>query len=224
VTPRDTRLVDPLAAEYVLGTLRGPARRRFERWRASSSLVAQRCEFWEERLTPLARGLRPIEPPPHLWQGIRQRLNLPQARRPPARALPIAASLVIVIGLSLVLYWRSIQPGRPSEVATLSALSGTAWQVEIYSQRAQLIVRSGQLPPRPPNRDFELWALPQGGKPVSLGILPVTGTTQHSLTEGQREALAHASQIAVTVEPAGGSSTGQPSGKPILIAPLRAIS
>ncbi|HZO24259.1 MAG TPA: anti-sigma factor [Steroidobacteraceae bacterium] len=225
MTPRDKRLVDPLAAEYVLGTLRGPARRRFERWRASSALVAQRCEFWEEQLISLAREVRPIQPPPHLWQGIRQRLNLPQPRWRPAYALAIAASVLIVIGLSLVLYWRSIQPGPPSELATIAAPSGAAaWQVEVYSQRGQMIVRAGQLPARPANRDFELWALPQGGKPVSLGVLPVTGTVQHGLTGTQQEALAHATQIAVTVEPSGGSPTGQPSGTPVFIAPLRAIS
>lgn len=87
-----------------------------------------------------------------------------------------------------------------------------------------MIVRAGQLPPRPAERDFELWALPTGGKPVSLGLLPAGGTAERNLSEDQLKALAHATQIAVTVEPAGGSPTGQPTTTPIFVVPLRAVS
>lgn len=225
--PQNPNLVDRLAAEYVLGTLRGPARRRFERWRRSSALVAERCLFWEEQLMPLARTLQPVFPPPQLWQGIRTRLNLPQvrARTRSVFALALAASVLIVIVVGAVLYWRSTQPGRLSEVATISAPAGAAaWQVEVYGERGRMIVRAGQLPPRPAERDFELWALPTGGKPVSLGLLPAGGTAERNLSEDQLKALAHATQIAVTVEPAGGSPTGQPTTTPIFVVPLRAVS
>jgi anti-sigma-K factor RskA len=227
VTPENPLLVDQLAAEYVLGTLRGPARRRFERWRISSPLVAQRCLFWEEHLIPLARELRPIQPPPHLWQSIRRRLNLtpPRSRTRPAYALAIAASVLMVVILGVVVYWSTTRPGTLSEVATISAPAGAAaWRVEIYAERGQMIVHAGQLPPHPANRDFELWALPTGGSPVSLGVLPVGGTARRELSEAQRQALSHATQIAVTVEPTGGSPTGQPTSTPIFVVPLRAVS
>jgi len=227
VTPQNPNVVDRLAAEYVLGTLRGPARRRFERWRGSSALVTERCLFWEEQLIPLARALQPVPPPPQVWQGIRARLNLPEhrARTRPAYALAIAASILMIIVLGAIVYWRTTQPGRLSEVATISAPAGTAaWQVEIYGERGRLLVRAGQLPPRPANRDFELWALPTGGKPVSLGLLPAGGTAERNLTEAQLQALSHATQVAVTVEPAGGSPTGQPTSTPIFVVPLRTVS
>ena len=75
--PQDhPEVIDFLAAQYVLGTLRGQARRRFEKWRANTPGVDERCRFWEDNLMPLAKGLRPIRPPPQVWQGIRARLNL----------------------------------------------------------------------------------------------------------------------------------------------------
>src|SRR4029077_2827949 len=50
----DPELIDLLAAEYVLGTLRGRARQRFERVATSNTPVRAGIAFWEERLLPLA--------------------------------------------------------------------------------------------------------------------------------------------------------------------------
>ncbi|MFL6606040.1 MAG: anti-sigma factor domain-containing protein [Steroidobacteraceae bacterium] len=226
MVPQDhPQIIDSLAAEYVLGTLRGLARRRFEKWRATTPLVQERCRFWEENLMQLAKGIRPIRPSAHVWQGIRARLNLTtrEPRRRTARALAIAASVLLVAGLSALLYWRSFGPGKLVEVATISTPTGLQmWEVDVYSGR--LIVHTGQLPPHPTDRDFELWALPAGGKPVSLGLLPTTGTAQRTLTTVQQQALANASLVAVTVEPLGGSPTGQPTSTPVFVAPLRASS
>jgi anti-sigma-K factor RskA len=61
-------------------------------------------------------------------------------------------------------------------------------------------------------RDYELWALPSGGKPVSLGLLPQLGRARLTL-EATRAALLAAGGLAVSVEPMGGSPTGQPTGE-----------
>jgi anti-sigma-K factor RskA len=226
VAPQDhPEIIDSLAAEFVLGTLRGPARRRFEKWRATTPRVQERCRFWEENLMQLARGVRPIRPPPRVWQGIRARLNFTasEPRRRPGRALAIAASVLLVAGLSALLYWRSLGPGKLVEVATIKTPAGSqVWEVDVYSGR--LVVHTGQPPAHPTDRDYELWALPAGGKPVSLGVLPTSGTAQRTLTAVQRQALANAAQVAVTVEPLGGSPTGQPTTTPIFVAPLKASS
>jgi anti-sigma-K factor RskA len=218
------RAVDLLAAEYVLGTLRGRARRRFEKWRATTPLVQERCLFWEENLMRLAKGLKPIKPPAHVWQGIRVRLNLARStpQRRTGRAMAIAASVLLVAGLSALLYWRSLGPGKLSEVATITTpAGGQLWEVDVYTTSGRLIVHAGKLATRPADRDYELWALPAGGKPVSLGVLPVSGTAQRTLTSAQQQALANAAQVAVTVEQVGGSPTGQPTTTPIFVAPLR---
>jgi anti-sigma-K factor RskA len=225
MSPQDhPEIIDPLAAEYVLGTLRGSARRRFEKWRSTFPQVEMRCRFWEESLLPLARDLRPVRPPAHVWQGIRARLNLassgPGWRRGPL--LAVAASVLLVVGLSVLLYWRGIGP-RPTEIATIETpAGGQVWEVDVY--RGRLVVHAGQLPPHPTDREYELWALPTGGKPVSLGLLPGSGSTQRSLSVAQQQALANATQVAVTLEPLGGSPTGQPTSTPVFVAPLQASS
>jgi anti-sigma-K factor RskA len=58
----------------------------------------------------------------------------------------------------------------------------------------------------PDDKDLELWALPQGEtRPRSLGLLPPSGTTVTT-------ALAPNTQLLVSLEPKGGSPTGQPTG------------
>ena len=218
--------VDALAAEYVLGTLRGRARRRFEKWRDTSLLVQERCRFWEENLMRLAKNLRPIKPPAHVWQGIRIRLNFAhgEPRRRPGRTLAIAASVLLIVGMSTLLYWRSTSPGPLSEVATITTpTGGQMWEVDFYRESGRLIMHAGNLTStaRPTNRDYELWALPAGGKPVSLGVMPVSGKAQRSLTGPQLQALLSSAQVAVTVEQLGGSPTGQPTSTPVFVAPLR---
>jgi anti-sigma-K factor RskA len=225
--PDNHELIDRLASEYALGTLRGPARRRFERWRASTSFVDQRCRFWEERLMQLAKGLKPVQPPAHVWQTIERRLNLTTVQRPlrRLRAFALAASIVLVVGLAGLLYWRSLPPDRATTVATISAKSGEhIWQLEVFGNSDRLVAHAAKLPARPAGYDFELWALPKGAAPVSLGILPAAGASTRTLTAMQKQALALSSQVAVSIEPLGGSPTGQPTGEVLYVAPLRTPS
>jgi anti-sigma-K factor RskA len=222
--PDNPELVDHLASEYVLGTLRGLARRRFERWRANTPHVDQRCRYWEEHLIHVAKVLEPVQPPAHVWPAIRKRLNLTPDRSPRrwTRSLALAASVVLVAGLAGLLYWRSLPAVRATAAATISAKSGDEmWQVEVFGTTNRLVVQAAKLPARPAGHDYELWALPKGGNPVSLGVLPAEGTSNRALTAIQKAALARSSQVAVSIEPLGGSPTGQPTGDVVFVAPLR---
>ena len=69
---------DRLASEYVLGTLRGPARRRFETLLPAHPALRRAVNLWEERLVVLAASGPSVEPPPQVWQRIEQRLFSPQ--------------------------------------------------------------------------------------------------------------------------------------------------
>jgi anti-sigma-K factor RskA len=227
--PNDPILLERLAAEYVLGTLRGPARRRLERWRTQSALLDGYCRFWEERLMPLLQDLAPVAPPAHVWRGIEQRLRLrsAQPRAGWVRQLALAASVLLVIGLAALGLWRTLAPGRASEVATITSPQGLMWQIEIFGPGGapeRVSVRAGTSAHHPEGRDYELWALPKGGKPVSLGVLPDTEHSSHlKLTAQQQQALTASTQLAVSVEPPGGSPTGQPTGAVVFVAALRPV-
>jgi anti-sigma-K factor RskA len=220
-------VVDRLASEYALGTLRGLARRRFERWRASTPFVDLRCRFWEERLMPLAKGLTPVQPPAHVWPAIQRRLNLTTQRRAlrRIRSFALAASVVLMVGLAALLYWHSLPATRVTAAATISAKSGEhVWEVQVFGNTNRLVARAAKVPARPAGHDYELWALPKGAAPVSLGILPAAGASSRTLTMIQTQALALSSQVAVSIEPLGGSSTGQPTGTIVYVAPLHMSS
>lgn len=74
---RNERLLDKLAAEYVLGTLRGGARRRYEDLLRADPLVQRATAQWQNRLYPLAELTPSVIPPDSLWPAIHRRLDLP---------------------------------------------------------------------------------------------------------------------------------------------------
>lgn len=97
-------LVDRLAAEYVLGTLRGGARRHFERWLRSPQVRVMVHE-WEDRLAGLEPDPQPVAPPPQAWKGIERRLELhKQARAPIRRRVAIALAVVLLAVASVAVF------------------------------------------------------------------------------------------------------------------------
>ena len=67
-------LADALAAQYVAGTLRGAARRRFETLLPSHPALQWAVHDWQARLMPLTSVLTPVAPPSNAWARIEQRL------------------------------------------------------------------------------------------------------------------------------------------------------
>ena len=215
-------LLDRLAAEYVLGTLRGSARRRFERLLARSPLARTALYRWEDDWSVLSRALPPLQPSPRVWRNVSERLfgGVIAGRGATRRRtwqLAVAAGLVAV---ALIVGLLIRQPQAPLQTfAVLGPDSAhPLWELERPRTLAQLTVKVVGTVQRLPGKDYELWALPRGGQPVSLGVLPPTGTFAHSLTDAQRAALRAADKVAVSVEPTGGSPTGSPTGPIIIVA------
>jgi anti-sigma-K factor RskA len=78
-------LRDALAAEYALGTLSGPARRRFERLLSGDRELRDLVQDWELRLAPLAESIPAVRPPAHVWNEIARRIGpAPASARAPA--------------------------------------------------------------------------------------------------------------------------------------------
>jgi anti-sigma-K factor RskA len=74
---RNERLLDKLAAEYVLGTLKGGARRRYEAWLATDAQVQRATAQWQDRLHPMAQLAPAVAPPDYLWHALASQLGLP---------------------------------------------------------------------------------------------------------------------------------------------------
>ena len=221
-----------LADEYVLGTMSGRARRRFERVLGTSDLARAAVRSAEDRLTALAVRLDPVQPRPATWTAIAARLGFPPDAsivRPtaPARWRPAGwhfALAAMLVGLALGLGWLQFRDAAVplADVATLRADGGPElWVVATDRETSKLRVRASGAVPVLADRAYELWALPEGGAPVSLGLLPATGDVARTLDPAQRAALASATKVAVSLEPPGGSTTGAPTGPVLYVADLR---
>ena len=219
-------LADALAAEYVTGTLRGGARRRFESLLPAHSALREATLAWSERLMPLTAALAPVEPSGDVWRRISDRLDRRKSVVAGAwerlsfwRGLTALAS-VAAIGLAVLL-------ANPSAVAppvvvvlaaTGAAASGVAGApivASISGDGTTLVTRPIVPVAAQPDRSLELWAVPTDGSgPRSLGVLP-TGAGATVALRGK--VLAGVDTLAVSVEPRGGSPTGKPTG-PIVYA------
>src|SRR5450755_4127736 len=68
-------LADALAADYVIGTLRGGARRRFESLLPAHAELREATRAWHERLMPLTATVAPVQPSSDVWRRISDRLD-----------------------------------------------------------------------------------------------------------------------------------------------------
>lgn len=211
-------ILELLAAEFVLGTLAGAARRRFERWRGTDPFVERRVRAWEERLAGLAFQLEPVAPSPAVWASIERRIGRALHGRWRARAAAIAA--VAVLGLGWIL-WQELRVAPPQAQAVIASETGrTLWRIELTADGGHIEVNTIGAVSYPDARSLELWALPPESTPVSLGLMPATGRVQLALDERQRVAVGLAANVAVSEEPPGGSPTGAPTGPVLYVAAI----
>jgi anti-sigma-K factor RskA len=212
--------LDLIAAEYVLGTLTGAARRRFARRLARDPFAARRVRAWEDRFALLALRLAPVVPRPEVWEGVSRRIGDAGGRGGSWRRLAAVLAVLAVLGFGWAI-WDQLRPREPQAIALLASEAGTAlWQVALAADGGSLEVEAVGDVSVPDARSRELWALPADAAPVSLGLMPASGRVRLALDDRQRTALALAANVAVSDEPAGGSPTGAPTGAVLYVAPL----
>lgn len=211
--------LDLIAAEYVVGTLAGAARRRFERQLARDPFAARRVRAWEDRFALLALRLAPVAPAPGVWVGVLRRIG-DAGRTNGWRRLAAVLGVVAVLGFGWAI-WDQLRPREPQAVALVASETGAAlWRVAVASGGDSLEVEAIGDVDYPDGRSRELWALPEGAAPVSLGLMPASGHLELALDDRQQSALALAVNVAVSDEPVGGSPTGAPTGAVLYVAPL----
>ncbi len=240
MTPADDRDLehggdDALAAEYVLGVLPGDERqavaRRVEEDAAFASLVGA----WEERLSPLNAGYEDVEPPASLKTLVDARLfERPEQKTEPRlgllqslafwRGLAGAALVAFAIAIALPLLQPSAVPeDTPRLVASLGADGTDVRYLAVYDGHAGEIGLSHVTGDRAQGRDFELWVIEGDAAPVSLGVVPVGASVHVPVASAHREMIASGALFAISLEPEGGSPTGQPTGPVVASGDLRSI-
>jgi anti-sigma-K factor RskA len=75
-------VLDALRGEYVVGTLRGAARRRFERALREEPLVRGRLEYWQSVVAPRYTKMMEAQPTAAVWNRLERELGLARYRTP----------------------------------------------------------------------------------------------------------------------------------------------
>ncbi len=218
---------DLSAAEYVLGVLPPEQARAMEALALADPAIADSIAAWQVRLAPLAGIVPPVPPPPELWQRLALATGIEKtgaekvdSRRGRQRTaseqlwgsvrLWRFASLfatAVAAGLAFIAL-RPVPPPPPGYLAALSpaGAAGATFLVRVGADGTAVVVAT--VPPNTPaGRSLQLWALDVGATlPVSLGVLPGDGHAQ------LRVPPRAGTQLLVTQEPEGGSTTGLPTG------------
>jgi anti-sigma-K factor RskA len=227
---RNERLADMLAAEYVLGTLRGGARRRFEQWLRVDAVLAQIVHSWNDRLQPMGEWSAAVAPPAHVWNGIERRLpgRAEAVRQSPSlwdrinrslafwRAMGMGASvLAVALVIGLMLRQPTVTGTASTYVATLGGdKAPLVMAVSGDVKRRTLTVRAVAALDVATDKSLELWAVPSQGAPVSLGLLSADAAVTVTLPAGVSPE--NMPLLAVSLEPKGGSPNKHAPSGPIL--------
>lgn len=188
---------------------------------------------WEERFAPLAGLLAPVDPPEGLYDRIeaalpaapaagpdagdgdaadpaqtrREVVELAAWRRRAARWKGVAG-LAAAIAAALAIYVALPRP--PAEADRYVAVvthdqngqAGLVIQIEPATGLATVIPVAAP----PDGASYEMWTIPEGRTtPVSLGLLPQQAVERRNFTAAPDQLFA------ISLEPEGGSPTGQPT-------------
>lgn len=234
-------LADRLAADYVLGTLRGPARRRFESLLPAHPALRRAVHEWQGRLNVLSADITPVEPSPQVWAQVQKRLfGQVQGASGEQAAHPISrwwqrlalwqswAALATVAAVALGVALQQPLPVQPPIVIVMQSTDPALQQAAdaVKTQFVASISGDGRSLVLKPiagakisaQQALELWALPANGKPPqSLGLI----ASDKATTVVRASLLKGTGAFAVSVEPTGGSPTGVPTGPVISVGKLQ---
>jgi anti-sigma-K factor RskA len=214
---------DLLAASYALAVLDRAEAAEVEAAMATDPALRLAIAAWDDRLAPLAEIVPPVPPPLELWSRIVASAGLGVVVPPrgtllqrawhstPFWRVTTAGALAIAAAVAAVAFLRAPSPAERL-VAALAPPGAPAamFMAEVQPDGRVLIRALGPVSVQA-GKDLELWALPAGAtRPVSLGVLPPIGRNLPT-----RELLAAQTQLLISLEPQGGSRTGQPTG-PVL--------
>jgi anti-sigma-K factor RskA len=217
----------PLAAELVLGLVQDEEREALLLRLRDDPVFADEVSFWETRFSPLIDRIEPVKPPEHVWAGIADHIHPPTVPVATLRAAPrnglwhslpvwrgigFAASGLAAACLALLLLSTPLAPPK-TMVAMLNLEDGrSAFMVTVDKSAGRIVLMPAADSPAPPQHTHELWLIPAGGSPVSLGTFVAKGPVTLPMPDTVMPQTRANGVLAISVEPMGGSPTGQPTG------------
>lgn len=214
---------DRLAGEYALGVLEGPERDVAQQRYRDDAQFRQRVDDWQKDLTPLLANIRAQSPRPQVWQHIEQHINPAPALQKTGiwqslafwrglAALGMATAGVLIAVVMTDLASRSRPDGQSALVASLTATGKAPAFLAAYQPGSGAVMIKVAHRETAADRVAELWIIPGDGKPRSLGLLAKNGNAVLQVSAQNQKFFTKGGTLAVSLEPAGGSPTGAPTG------------
>jgi anti-sigma-K factor RskA len=240
--------VSLVAAEYVLGVLGAHERAAVERVLARDANMAREVAFWEERLGAMADEVAPVAPPEAMLALIETAVFGRPEASPNARPAAVVQRQRAGLWRSLA-FWRGLAfVSAALAAASLAALAylGPLRLLPSTGSRQPLLATLGQTSGQPgfvaaiggggrelvivpasllaaDQRSMELWLIPAGDKPHSLGLIAPGAPVRLTLPPDLVGRVNTDAALAVSLEPPGGSPTGQPTGPVIASGKLTSL-
>lgn len=217
---------DALAAEYVLGSLDGTELAEAERLLAADAAFAEAVAAWRGRLADLDETARPEPAGEALWNRIAGSIAPAPATSAPRwwhglwenlafwRGFSLATAAAAAV-LAVVIAATPHRTDQPAFVAVLTTDTGRPGAVMHAYTDGRVTLIPLEIAPIPEGRSLQLWSISTAAPaPVAIGLMDQVRTIR--LDPGHLSPAQLRDRFALSLEPAGGSPTGQPTGPVVL--------
>lgn len=240
-----------LAGEYALRVLEGEDLVDAQRRVLADPEFADAVEWWQSLLAAMAEDAAPIAPSPRMWPAIEARqegrndlggtpVALRQARpsnAPSGWSMALAGTgVAAMVAAAFIAMPGTIVTPVPIDPATPSAVQPADQLIAQIASEDGAITLAGRIDPATgrlalstggfaSDADIapELWVIPAGGTPVSLGLIPADGIFARYLTPAERGLLVPGATLAVTMEDRGGAPHGAPTSDVVVAGALAQV-
>ena len=238
-----------LAADYALGALDGAGMRAAELRLQREPQFERAVSAWRDLLSPLNEVITPAVPDDTVWSRIEQAID-PVVASPvmpaPARSLwaslglwrglTAAATCVATVAVALLVTRPAPDAPSPAVAMQTPAAPGTLLTAAMSATGKPAVLLNATFDPvrgaviltpasadRSHGKTPEMWLIIGKDAPRSLGLIDLHGPLAHPIPIGLRPLMGKGATLAISLEPAGGSPTGAPTGPVIMTGKLAAI-
>jgi anti-sigma-K factor RskA len=222
---------DLIAAEYVLGVLSGAEREAAAERVRNERGFARLVDQWTMRLSPLDDSYEDIAPPAAIKKALDGKLFAASASSGFWHSLGFWRALTVgsmaVAAVAIVPNLRQAGPEvaqLPPIIAPMQATdTGEVRFVALYQPGSDEIRISRVKAEKGAGKDYELWLVNDGAKPVSMGVIPDQGEVRLKVRPELVKLIDSGDAFAVSVEQTGGSPTGEAQGPVIAVGASKEI-